>query len=471
MLSLRGFDSGLLCDSLSILLRFLLDLCAVITAPLLPSSHAVFLERWLALETSLSFFRRRGEPALYGRLKKAVEATGGKAFHPRHLGQMLALWPGCYTVRRQRVVADAASYARGVGGGGGGGARGTGGEDNDGGGSSGNGGYRFDWSIELGVVDEDGTSTRAGGKRRSPTMTEAVLVARRKCIADAVGAHAAASSGSSASASSSVQAAAAASGGAADDAASLAADLFVAADIDVEPVALPPLTAASAPGPPPASAAAAVHLPGDGASPPAMASSSSSSSSSSSQAPPPPPGAAAKLAALRSRVAARERADADAEAAAGGAAGRRARRLAGALPGFVDALHSFLVQRRAGVLEQATLVGQLGARLPHPQPPAADVAELLEMVLALCPDWCRAVRVERTKADGVTCAVDGSAATAVELLQFNGSIQFSTVRRRAANAARRGALLDTTTAAAAAAPQDLKTAAPAVEVAMSGTPP
>ena len=81
---------------------------APIPAPPLPPAHAAFLERWLALEAALVFFGRRGEPCVFGRLKGAVEASSGRAFHRRHLGQMLALWPGAYVVRRQLRVADAA---------------------------------------------------------------------------------------------------------------------------------------------------------------------------------------------------------------------------------------------------------------------------------------------------------------------------------------------------------------------------
>ena len=65
----------------------------------LPPAHQAMLDRWLALETALVFFGRRGEPAVLGKLKLAVENSAGRSLHPRHLGQMLTLWPGCYVVR------------------------------------------------------------------------------------------------------------------------------------------------------------------------------------------------------------------------------------------------------------------------------------------------------------------------------------------------------------------------------------
>jgi len=65
----------------------------------LPPAHQAMLDRWLALETALVFFGRRGEPAVLGKLKLAVENSAGRSLHPRHLGQMLTLWPGCYLVR------------------------------------------------------------------------------------------------------------------------------------------------------------------------------------------------------------------------------------------------------------------------------------------------------------------------------------------------------------------------------------
>jgi hypothetical protein len=79
----------------------------------LPEAHKAMLERWLALETSLTLMSRRGELTVFQRLKTPVQDAAKRTLRPEHLGQMLALWPGCYKVTRHLCIetSEAAAWA------------------------------------------------------------------------------------------------------------------------------------------------------------------------------------------------------------------------------------------------------------------------------------------------------------------------------------------------------------------------
>jgi len=171
------------------------------------------------------------------------------------------------------------------------------------------------------------------------------------------------------------------------------------------------------------------------------------------------PATATRMDALRAKVAAREKAAALTDAMEGGAEGRQQRRLATQLPSFCDALHSYVVQQRrarsktkaVSSVARPQLIEELCKRLPHPKLPKSAVEKLLDMCLAVAPQWCRQVGTAAVKTSGVDNSLDdnhgdgksdavsnnkAAGATGkgdtkgrlVQFMQFDGAVNYAAVR-------------------------------------------
>ena len=74
----------------------------------LPDEYRRLQDRFIALETTLSFFRSRGEPCFFKTLCDVVEKNTQREFDARMLRLLLGVWPDAFSVE---VVAIAASKA------------------------------------------------------------------------------------------------------------------------------------------------------------------------------------------------------------------------------------------------------------------------------------------------------------------------------------------------------------------------
>lgn len=76
--------------------------------PPLPNEYRRLLGSFLALETTISFFRSRGEPCFFTPLKTAVQQNTQREFSARTLRLLLGVWPEAFAVEGATVAASQA---------------------------------------------------------------------------------------------------------------------------------------------------------------------------------------------------------------------------------------------------------------------------------------------------------------------------------------------------------------------------
>ena len=465
---------------------------ADVTAGTLPASHTAFLDRWLALETSITIANLRGRSTLFHLLQPTVQEASKRAFRAEHLGQMLTLWPGCYDIKRRECIQKATDITY---------------PSNESDENMAPGGKRktptYDWLIEIGHTSEaeelsqtsdtmsvsapsslspssttssitsstlavTSTATAAApllapafsrSERSSRRFTGDQLLYRRRRIAEIVRAHATSSCSLS-------------EGNTADS-------------VGVVPTQLPSLkekdiATTSATGIEQERKTMGNEIAGkngpkekrvkfsmadgerESSSPalpateqlPVEASASSTEPSvalkhtaidSSSTFSPSDGAADAKEEkkslrdALKARVAAKEKAAREEAAATGGDAGRRRRRLCEGLTCFTDCLRAYLLQRGIWAVNKTELIRDMVTRLPPGTPGSAsveEVKELLDMLISAVPNWVlmkQTTEMEmnlRRGASGATSASRKALEAVTHIVQFNRSLTYSHVRAR-----------------------------------------
>ena len=74
----------------------------------LPDEYRRLQESFLAVDTTISFFRARGEPCFFQPLHRTVQINTQNEFSARTLRLLLGVWPEAFTVEGAHVVATKA---------------------------------------------------------------------------------------------------------------------------------------------------------------------------------------------------------------------------------------------------------------------------------------------------------------------------------------------------------------------------
>ena len=72
----------------------------------LPDEYRRLDESFLAVDTTISFFRARGEPCFFQPLHRTVQINTQSEFSARSLRLLLGVWPEAFTVEGTHVVAS-----------------------------------------------------------------------------------------------------------------------------------------------------------------------------------------------------------------------------------------------------------------------------------------------------------------------------------------------------------------------------